>query len=161
MLTRIAPAPARMPRVYCSDEVVTAILDRIADGEPLTKICSVPELPTRKAFFEWVAADKSLQMRYELAMELRAEQYVEETIAIADDSSKDTYVDGQGNVRIDHEVIGRSKLKIEARMWYAAKIAPKKYGNRRQVEVDEGLRIKPEDLDDRIAALLRKAAGGR
>ena len=45
-------------------------------------------------------------------------------------------------------------------MWYAAKLAPKKYGSRQQVDVDLGRSVKPEDLDDRIAALLRKAAGG-
>ena len=156
-----APARARKPRVYCSDEVFTTIVDRIADGELLRKICCVPELPTRKTFFAWVAVDTNMQARYQLALQFRADLYADETIEIADDSSRDTYLDKDGIRRIDHEAIGRSKLKIEARMWYASKIAPKKYGNRQQVDVDVGPGLKAEELDARIAALMRKAAGGR
>ena len=164
-VTRIAraraPARARKPRTYRSVEVILGILNRVAGGELLSQICTVPELPSRKAFFEWIAADADIRARYKLALQFRSETYADETIAIADDSSKDRYVDKNGNVRIDHEEIGRSKLRIYARLWYASKIAPKKYGNRQQFGVDMGTSLKAEELDARLAVQMRKAAGGR
>jgi hypothetical protein len=147
--------------VHWSDAMFSTIVDRIAAGELLRQICSVPELPTRKTFFERVAADRNMQAHYLMAPQFRADLYAEETIEIADDTGRDTYIDKDGVRRIDHEAIGRSKLKIEARMWCASKIAPKKYGNRQQVDVDMGPGLKAEELDARIAALMRKAAGGR
>ena len=43
------------PRITYSAELVSAILDRVAKGEPLSKVCSTDDMPTRKSFFEWVA----------------------------------------------------------------------------------------------------------
>ena len=152
-----APARARKPRVHRSYGVEATILARIAAGELLSKICSVPELPTRKTFFEWLAVDTALQHRYQLALELRVNQCLDETIAIADDSSRDIFIDKQGNVRVNHEVIARSKLKIEARMWHAAKITPKKYGGKFGGEFSVRPHLKPEEVSQRIAELLHKA----
>jgi hypothetical protein len=31
--------------------------------------------------------------------------------------------------RTDHEVINRSRLRVDTRKWYASKVLPKKYGD--------------------------------
>lgn len=87
-------------------------------------------MPTRKSFFEWVAKDDGIKRKYEFAMEMRADLYAEEIIEIADDGKNDTYTDEKGNVCANQDVIARSRLRVDARKWYASKLAPKKYGER-------------------------------
>ena len=106
------------------------MLDEIAGGKSLVKVCDMPGMPGRTAFLRRVAADAELQVLYAAAMHARADKYAEETIEIADDGSNDTYVDGDGKVRTDTDVIGRSKLRVDTRKWMASKLAPKKYGDK-------------------------------
>lgn len=112
------------------DEVIDALLSAIAGGKSLVRACELPGMPNRTSFLRRVADDAELQKRYALAMDVRADVYAEETIDIADDGRNDTYIDDEGNKRTDHDVVARSKLRIAARQWYAAKIAPKKYGEK-------------------------------
>lgn len=112
------------------DEVIDALLSAIAGGKSMVRACEMPGMPNRTAVLRRIADDPALQKRYALAMDARADVYAEETIDIADDGRNDTYLDEEGNKRTDHDVVARSKLRIAARQWYAAKIAPKKYGDK-------------------------------
>ena len=68
--------------------------------------------------------------QYARAREAQADKLAEEALTIADDGRSDTYVDGDGNVKTDTEVIQRSKLRVDTRKWLASKMAPKKYGDK-------------------------------
>lgn len=131
-------AHTRESRQYIemTDEVIDAVLSGIAGGKSLVKVCEADGMPNRTSFLRRVAEDKLLQARYAAAMDARADKYAEETIDIADDGSNDTYIDEDGNKRVDQDVVARSKLRIAARQWYAAKIAPKKYGDK--VDLNHG-----------------------
>lgn len=129
-VTTIAPARERKSRVVYSDELLNVILDRVSAGEALSAVCSSDDMPTRKAFFEWVAKDPSIKDKYEFAIQMRADGLVDEMLAIADDGTRDTYIDAEGNEKTDQDVIARSRLRVDARKWLAGKMAPKKYGDR-------------------------------
>ena len=73
--------------------------------------------------------------QYARAREAQADKLAEEALQIADDGRSDTYVDGDGNVKTDTEVIQRSKLRVDTRKWLASKMAPKKYGDKVQAEL--------------------------
>lgn len=123
-------ARTRKPSATKSNALLTEIFERVAKGESLNRICSEPGMPARKTFYEWVAEDESVLRRYEFAMMMRADTYAEETIEIADMSDGDTYINDDGKLVTDHEAINRSRLRVDARKWYASKLAPKKYGDR-------------------------------
>ena len=58
----------------------------------------------------------------------------QEILEISDDASRDTKIvtnkdDSPAEVA-EHELINRSKLRVDARKWLMSKIAPKKYGDR-------------------------------
>lgn len=91
-------------------------------------------MPTRKSFFEWVAGDPSILVQYEFALQMRADLYAEEVIAIADDGRNDTYFNEAGDQVIRYDVLARCKLRIDARKWCASKLAPKKYGDAVKIE---------------------------
>jgi hypothetical protein len=129
-VTTNACARERKPRVEFSEDMLLTILDRIANGESLNKICSTDDMPTRKCFFDWVAKDPTIRDRYDIAISMRADHMAEEILDIADDGRNDTYTDDEGEVRTDHDVIARSRLRVDARKWLASKMAPKKYGDK-------------------------------
>jgi hypothetical protein len=54
---------------------------------------------------------------------------VEEILEIADDASRDTIQTEHGQ-RADNEWIARSRLRVDARKWLMARLAPKKYGDK-------------------------------
>ena len=117
-------------RVTKSEELLEQIFERVAKGESLNRICSEPGMPARKTFYEWVAEDETVLRRYEFAMIMRADTYAEEAIEIADDNRFDTRIDDNGREVTDHEAINRARLRVDARKWYAGKLAPKKYGDK-------------------------------
>jgi len=122
---------ARKARITRDEGMLETILARVANGEILLHICSEPDMPTRKSFYEWVRKDPELQRKYEEALDLRADIYAEQIIAISDDGSRDRVIDPETGVeRIDHDHIARSRLRVDARKWYASKLAPKKYGDK-------------------------------
>jgi hypothetical protein len=60
------------------------------------------------------------------------EQMGAELLSIADDGSNDTYVidEETGATAVNHDVINRSRLRVDTRKWLMSKLAPKKYGDR-------------------------------
>lgn len=68
--------------------------------------------------------------QYARAMVLRADKMADDILQIADDGLNDSYTDENGVVRVNQDVIARSKLRVDARKWLASKMAPKKYGDK-------------------------------
>lgn len=85
---------------------------------------------SQRVLWNWLASDAALMRQYLRAKELCIDAYAEEIIEISDDGSKDTYTDEKGREVMNREVIARSQLRIDARKWYAARLAPKKYGDK-------------------------------
>lgn len=116
------------PSTY-SQEIVTEICERIAHGESVRKIVLDAHMPGQATVYEWLIAHKEFAEQYARAREDQADFYAEEIIQIADDGRNDTYFDDNGE-QTNHDVIARSRLRVDARKWYASKLAPKKYGDK-------------------------------
>lgn len=83
---------------------------------------------------EYVEMQEVLANEYEDARRCMLEAIVEETMAIADDSTRDTYIvrddDGEPvELRLDRDNVNRSKLQVETRKWLLSKLAPELYGD--------------------------------
>lgn len=135
-------APVKMGRPpMFTQEIADIICNRLADGESLRRICKDENMPSKTTVFKWLADERYVNFadQYARAREAQAESLVEECLDIADDSSND-YVekenaDGSKSVVVDKEHIARSKLRVDTRKWWAARLAPKKYGDRLSTEV--------------------------
>lgn len=71
---------------------------------------------------------------------------------IADDGSNDTYIDDEGQVRVDHDVIARSRLRVDTIKWQASKLAPQRFGDKLDVSHDV-------PADSPLAQLFQQVAG--
>lgn len=131
-----ARARAREAAIVAEEKAIDALLDAMAAGKSLARACELDGMPSRSTFLRRVAADKELQARYAAAMQARADVLAEETLEIADDDSQDTIL-GENGPRANTEWIARSKLRVAARQWFIAKVAPKKYGDK--LDVDHGV----------------------
>ncbi len=66
------------------------------------------------------------------AREAQAEIRADEIVDIADDASDDLTTDKDGKLVANNEHIQRSRLRVDARKWIAAKLLPKRYGDKLQ-----------------------------
>lgn len=116
-------------------ETAAPLLAALAEGEPLTRICKRDDMPAITTVYLWMLRFPEFAASYERAREAQAHTLADETLAIADDGSRDYKPDGDdGGVTVDHDHIARSKLRVDTRKWFASKMLPKKYGERTQVE---------------------------
>lgn len=115
---------------------VKEILLEIMKGRSLTSILKTDEredLPSKVTFFEWLKEDEELTNRYARATEVRAEVIFDEIIEIADKQSEDVGEDENGNKVINHNIVQRNRLQIDARKWALSKMFPKKFGDKTDI----------------------------
>ena len=88
-------------------------------------------MPARATIFRWLARNEEFRREYALARECYAEGLMDEILRIADDSSGDyveqTGADGKVTWVFNRENIENCRLRIKARKWKLAHLAPKKY----------------------------------
>lgn len=125
----------RRTSALMTEAVVAHICEQLVRGRSLRSICRDDAgMPALGSVMRWLDTDAAFRERYARARELQADTLVDEILEIADDGHNDTYVDDQGRVRTDHDAIARSRLRVDARKWIAAKMRPRKYGDRLTLE---------------------------
>ncbi len=92
-------------------------------------------MPSYKTVFNWLNPnsdyhDEDFLHNYACASEIRSEKEFEEILDIADDQEDDIYLDKDGKECVNHNVINRSRLRVDARKWRLGKMQPKKYGDK-------------------------------
>jgi hypothetical protein len=138
-------------------ELAERILEQLREGHLLIDICAEPGMPAPRTIRDWAMVDREgFAARYDRARELGFHAMAEQMVAIADDGRNDWIVrrreDGTAEVMIDHEHVGRSRLRIKTRQWLLSKMLPCLYGDR-----PEGV-AKPK-ADEGWAALLKAVDG--
>lgn len=123
-------------------ELGDSICERLMDGESLRSICSEEGMPTKTTVFRWLQADEAFRDLYTRAREEQAETMADEIVGIADEvcttvradkhGTKDDDGDGNTEVIFDATAVARNRLRVDARKWVAAKLKPRKYGDRIQ-----------------------------
>jgi hypothetical protein len=118
-----ASADAARPSRY-SSELARAICDAAASGESLADICARPDRPDRDVVSRWLATNTDFQAAYARALEVLADRYAEEILALADGTGDGASEPGK---RDGADTVARLKIRIDTRKWLMAKLAPNKY----------------------------------
>lgn len=112
-------------------EIEQLILQRLSEGESLRAICRGEEMPTEGAVRKWVRVDPGgFGTQYTRARELGYECMSDELLDISDDGTNDWTSDARGNDIVDHDVIARSRLRVDTRKWLLSKMLPKVFGDK-------------------------------
>jgi hypothetical protein len=103
------------PTIF-SDALTEQICEELAEGKSLRAICSRPEMPGMTTVLRWTRDDPSFGSRYAHAREAQAETMDDKILTVADACSNETALS--------------DRVKIDAYKWRAAKLAPKRYGDK-------------------------------
>lgn len=117
-----------------SPEVTRIICERLGQGDSLRQICQDETMPDKSTVMRWLHLHSEFRDQYACAREDQADFWAEQIIEISDDGENDSYKDNDGNERINQDVIARSRLRVDTRKWLMARMAPKKYGDKIDVE---------------------------
>lgn len=120
----------------------SAICEGIALGKSARSMCIELGI-SQRALWNWLDSDQEFMQQYIKAKELSADVHFEAIIDIADDASNDVATTEDGREVTNHEAIARSRLRVDARKWVAARLAPKKYGERTTTAIEGGDPDKP------------------
>lgn len=112
------------------EAIATRICEEISAGRSLRSICTDDGVPDKATVFRWLAANEEFRDQYARAREAQADAMLEDILEIADDGINDTFEDEAGIVKTNHDVIARSRLRVDTRKWAMSKLAPKKYGDK-------------------------------
>lgn len=126
------------PSTY-NHKIADEICEHLAEGHSLRSFCAQEGKPNKATVMRWLREHAEFRDQYAHAREDQAEILADENLDIADDGSND-YVqrenkDGSTYEAVDHDHIARSRLRIDARKWFASKVAPKKYGEKSTTEI--------------------------
>lgn len=113
-----------------NEEIGAYICGELVEGRSLKEICAEEGMPSRMTVYNWILRNEKFKEAYTLARMDQADTLADEIISIADDKSNDTITNPEtGEPMQNKEWINRSRLRIDARKWIAAKMKPKKYGD--------------------------------
>lgn len=118
-----------------TQEFSDQICAELAMGKSMRTICCADDMPAMSTVFKWLRERPEFSEQYARAKAEAADALVEEILDIADDATNDWMEvhDKDGNAtgyKLNGEHVQRSRLRIDARKWVAAKLKPKKYGER-------------------------------
>lgn len=132
------------PTIY-SDDLCDRICALLAQGKSLRTICKSEDMPCVSTIFNWLRTNEDFLQQYTKAKEESADALVEEILDIADDGTNDwneTHDEEGKNKgwKFNNEHYQRSRLRVDARKWYASKLKPKKYGEtlNNKLSTDDG-----------------------
>jgi len=111
--------PAGRPSEFRED-IASHICSEIASGRSLRSICDDEGMPDKATIFRWLSKHEAFRDQYVRAQEDRAAALAEDILEIAD----------EGNA----EDVQRAKLRVDARKWLMSKMAPKKYGDKQEID---------------------------
>lgn len=132
------------PSAY-TEEMADRICDAIIEGSALHKLCEADDFPSERTVYYWLDEHHEFLQKYARARELQQDREADNIVVIADEAT-------DANI---------ARLRIDARKWRAAKLAPKKYGDKLDLNHSGSIeRLTDEQLDARFAQLIGKARAG-
>lgn len=123
--------PKRRPEIYSID-LADKLCQLIVEGMSLNRICKRDDMPCIATVYNWIGKYPEFLEKYERAKEDQADTLVDEMLDIVDDGRNDwieTNDPDNPGYKANGEAIQRSRLRLDARKWLAAKLKAKKYGD--------------------------------
>lgn len=130
------------PSVY-SPELSEQICNLLMEGESLRAICQRDNIPHMATVLSWLHKHDEFHEQYARAREIQAEVMAEDIIMYADKSAEEA------------ASVAKARLQVDARKWYASKVATRRFGDRIQHEQKITITdLTDEELDRKLMELI-------
>lgn len=106
------------PSIY-STQLADAICAKVAGGQALLHVCEEDGFPAQATVFRWLNDKEEFREKYARAREIQIERMALDALAIADDPNEDPQ---------------SRRVRVDTRKWILSKWAPKRYGDKLEVE---------------------------
>lgn len=123
------------PSLY-SKELINNICEKIANGKSLRSICSSDEMPSTSTVMLWLKDKPEFSEQYARARGFQADMLFDQALDILHEDFKD-------NVEVQ-----AAKVRLDVIKWTAGKLAPKKYGEYKQVDANVTSIKRPDQMTD-------------
>lgn len=130
-----------------SVDIAAEICGRMSEGQSIKRIAADENMPCSSTIFVWLQKHNDFVEMYEVAAQNRAHLLAEESLEIADDGTND-WMERQstsekgGGVNtgwvLNGEHVQRSRLRVDTRKWFAARLNPRKYGDKVDATISGG-----------------------
>lgn len=138
---------AGRPTKY-TQELADEICEGITLGNSIRTVCKPEHMPAISTFYKWIRTNEQFAKQYARATEERTEAMAEDLLDIADNGANDYMDTEDGKTQYNGDAIQRAKLRVDTRKWLMAKMKPKKYGDKLEVDSTSEITHKFEDLTD-------------
>jgi hypothetical protein len=138
-------------------ELADKICAQLAAGLSLRAVCREEGMPPEVTVRRWVVDDvQGFAAQYARARDMGLDAMADELVAIADTPQIGTksVSKATGLEITEGDMVEHRRLQVDARKWYLSKLAPKRYGDKQQVEHSGAI-----DVAQTILAA-RKRSGG-
>lgn len=132
MAKKAESKPVGRPSSY-TEALGDSVCEHIAGGKSLVSWCNPEGRPSYTSVMRWLQANEPFRDKYARARDAQADFLAEEIVSIADTPLKGvkTKTNEKGEVETtEGDMIEHRRLQVDARKWYASKLAPKKYGDK-------------------------------
>ena len=115
-----------------SEELAERFLDELASGKSLRRVCDQEGMPSILTVLKWERENETFARRYAQARDDRGVAFGERIIDLVDDViAADIPVDA-------------ARLAIDSLKWTAARLAPKVYGEKQTVDINQNINVAVE-----------------
>jgi hypothetical protein len=103
-------------------EAINEIINRVSEGESVHMIIkhNKDKYPTFSTFYKYINNNKDIEKAYLSAKQIGLEKRAQEIEEIADEEIEYN----------DNAAVQKQKLRIDTRKWLLSKLAPRKYGDK-------------------------------
>lgn len=130
-------------------QLAIAICAELADGISLRAIARRDDMPAMSTIFKWLSIHADFAEQYARAKEESADAMTEDILDISDAPPMMT-TNKNGDPIVDSGAETMRKTRIDARKWIAAKLKPKKYGDKLDAKIEHSggmtVTIQPSDV---------------
>jgi hypothetical protein len=114
-----------------SEDIAGEILTRLAEGEPLTKICADAHMPNPSTVFNWERIVPGFSEKVTRARECSADHYSHEIVEIAEENPRVEIPTKCGSYEAtDAAGVQRNRLRIDTRVKLMQMLKRKTYGDK-------------------------------
>lgn len=117
-----------------TQKLADEICEGITLGYSVRTVCKPEHMPSIKTFYEWLRTHDEFLKQYARATEERTEAMSEDILDISDDGSNDYMETADGKLIYNGDAIQRARLRVDTRKWLMAKMKPKKYGDKLDID---------------------------
>lgn len=120
-----------------SQEIASTICEALINGKSLRSICESDDMPAASTVCLWLTLHPDFAEQYARAREAQADTLADEILFIADTPQEGVKVkETEKGVEVwKGDMIEHRRLQVDSRKWIAARLKPKKYGDKLSTEL--------------------------